>query len=238
MKAILLAAGLGTRLRPITETTPKCLVPIGGIPLLETWLRKLIEAGVGPCLINSHYLAETVSKFIDESIFKELVQIEYEPILLGTAGTLLNNIDFYQDEDGILMHADNYCNEDLRPFIESHRRRPKNCLMTMMTFRTSDPSNSGIVKVNSQNVAIEFFEKSKDLHGNLANGAIYIISPEMIKILKTEFIDASDFSLDILPYFMGKIFTHEIKGTLIDIGSPENYLLAQKMQENESQDKC
>jgi len=64
MRALLLAAGLGTRLRPLTDTVPKCLVPIKGQPLLGIWLDRLSKAGIGPFLINTHYLAEQVADFI------------------------------------------------------------------------------------------------------------------------------------------------------------------------------
>ena len=94
MRAILLAAGLGTRLRPITDTIPKCLVLIHGKPLLQIWLEKLTEVGIGPFLINTHYLHKQVEKFIEESEFSEQVELVYEEKLLGTAGTLSKNIDF------------------------------------------------------------------------------------------------------------------------------------------------
>ena len=94
MKAILLAAGLGTRLRPITDTTPKCLVPIGSKPLLQIWLERLSEAGIGPFLINTHYLADQVKTFVEESAFRKKITLVHENHLLGTAGTLIENLDF------------------------------------------------------------------------------------------------------------------------------------------------
>ena len=66
MKAILLAAGLGTRLRPITDNVPKCLVPINGKPLLGYWLDSLAKAGVGPILINLHHHSDKVIDFVKE----------------------------------------------------------------------------------------------------------------------------------------------------------------------------
>ena len=67
MRVLLLAAGCGTRLRPLTNTIPKCLVPINGQPLLDIWLNSLNKAGQGPFMINTHYLADQVHKFIEFS---------------------------------------------------------------------------------------------------------------------------------------------------------------------------
>ena len=134
MRALLLAAGLGTRLRPLTKTIPKCLVPIKGKPLLEIWLEGLTEAGVGPFLVNTHYLACQVEDYVNSSQYRNVLTIANEPDLLGTAGTLMKNLDFFQGEDGMLIHADNYCLADLSAFQQAHRDRPNGCLMTMMTF--------------------------------------------------------------------------------------------------------
>ena len=90
LKALILAAGFGTRLRPLTLNKPKCLVEIGGIPLLENWLIKLEAIGCNETLINTHYLSTKVDNFLG-SYNSEKMKIKsvYEPILLGTLGTLL-----------------------------------------------------------------------------------------------------------------------------------------------------
>ena len=90
----MLAAGLGTRLRPLTLNTPKCLVEINGEPLLINWLNKLKKIGCDEVLINTHYLASDVEKVIKEWGENNLkVTITYEEELLGTAGTLRRNLD-------------------------------------------------------------------------------------------------------------------------------------------------
>ena len=95
MRALLLAAGLGTRLRPLTDVTPKCLAPIRGRPLLDIWLERLSAAGIGPYLINTHYLASQVVEYVESSKYKSLVTIVHEPVLAGTAGTLIGNLGFF-----------------------------------------------------------------------------------------------------------------------------------------------
>ncbi len=229
MRALLLAAGLGTRLKPLTDSLPKCLAPIKGKPLLEIWLERLTNAGVGPFLVNTHYLSGQVEDYIRGSKFQKQVRMVEESTLLGTAGTLIANIDFFNCEDGMLIHADNYCLANLEIFQQVHQNRPKGCLMTMMTFRTDTPSSCGIVELNESGVVIDFHEKVANPPGNLANGAVYILSAELMKNLALDFSNVRDFSCEVLPHLRGRIFTYEISETLIDIGTPASYKKANNL---------
>lgn len=232
MKVILLAAGFGTRLRPLTNNIPKCLVPIKGKPLLQIWLENLTSAGLKFFLINTHYLSIQVESFIKKSEFKDMCILKYEEKLLGTAGTLLANTSFINEEDCMLIHADNYCLADINMFIKAHKNRPEYCLMTMLTFRTNDPSSCGIVELNEDKVVVDFHEKIKSPPGNIANGAVYILSYELINYLKSEIPNATDFSNDIIPLFKGRIFSYETSEIFIDIGSPDSYSKANSFYEN------
>lgn len=229
MRVLLLAAGYGTRLRPLTNTIPKCLIPINGNPLLGIWLEQLIQAGMGPFLINTHYLSIQVESFIKDSPYKNLVTLVHEEELLGTAGTLIKNLAFFQGGEGMLIHADNYCLADFKTFEKVHHQRPSDCVMTMMTFRTDSPSSCGIVEIDHRGVVVGFHEKVSNPPGNLANGAIYALSPEILMEISKEFPLAKDFSLDILPRFLGRIFTHEIKESLIDVGTMQKYEMANEI---------
>ena len=229
MKALLLAAGFGTRLRPLTDTTPKCLVPIKGKPLLEIWLERLQEAGINDFLINTHYLSKQVESFINSSKYKSQVQLVFESELLGTAGTLSANLDFFDNDDGLFIHADNYCLGDLVAFIDAHRHRPPNCLMTMMTFRSENPASCGIVEIDAQNIVRGFHEKVSNPPSNLANGAVYILSNEMLNKIIQNFSHVNDFSTGILPHFIGKIYTYETHEVFMDIGTPKTYIAANNL---------
>ena len=171
MRAILLAAGLGTRLRPLTDTTPKCLVSISGKPLLDIWCESLLAAGVTRLLINLHYKSGLVQQHISKSKFANSVEMIFEPQLLGTAGTLNANKQFFGGQDGILLHADNYCEADIKQLIAAHTNRPSVCDLTMLAFRTPTPHTCGILEVDKQNILKQMYEKSHDYHGNLANAA-------------------------------------------------------------------
>ncbi len=223
MRAILLSGGYGTRLRPLTLQVPKCLVPIKNKPLLEIWLERLTEANIGPLLVNTHYLKDQVENFIAVSKFKDRVNLVYEENLLGTAGTLISNLDFYGNQDGLLIHADNYCLADFSAFQEAHRNRPSECLMTMMTFRTDSPTSCGIVELNERGIVVGFYEKMLNPPGNLANGAIYILSAELLDMLRTKLFLAKDFSTEIIPLLLGRVYSYEINEVLMDIGSLDSY---------------
>jgi mannose-1-phosphate guanylyltransferase len=221
MKALLLAAGLGTRLRPLTDRIPKCLVPIRGKPLLDIWLENLYAAGIGPILVNTHYLAAVVEEHLLQSLHRSQVLTVYEPKLLGTAGTIRANAAFFAGDDGMVVHADNYCNFDFRKLLLAHETRPRNCAITMLTFRTATPQSCGIVELDSKGVITAFHEKVSNPPSDLANGAIYVFSREAIKWIQES--DVSDLSTEVIPRFIGQIYSYECDGILEDIGTPQAY---------------
>ena len=220
MKVLLLAAGLGTRLRPLTDFTPKCLVPIKGQALLGIWLDRLTAAGFGPFLINTHYLSEQVHEFIAASGHAAHVTLVSEPILRGTAGTLIDNLDFFEGQDGLVIHADNYCLADFHAFLKAHQTRPSHCEITMMTFRSEAPQTCGIVELDEQGVVVKFHEKVPHPPGNLANGAVYFLSAKLLARMKSDFSSATDFSIDVLQNLMFNMYTYETKEFFLDIGTP------------------
>ena len=161
INALLLAGGLGTRLRPLTDTIPKCLVPIGGKPLLERWLDTLSQINCTSVLINKHYLAEQVDAFLKSVDYSNMnVQTIFEEQLLGTAGTLLKNKDFFDKSNvNLMIHADNATDISLDQLIAAHLNRTPGCILTMLTFNTDSPETCGIVKTDRQGIVVEFHEK-------------------------------------------------------------------------------
>jgi mannose-1-phosphate guanylyltransferase len=213
-------------LRPLTDSVPKCLVPIKGQPLLGIWLDRLTQAGIGPFLINTHYLADQVEAFIQVSPYRDQVTLVNELELHGTAGTLIENLGFFQSEDGLLIHADNYCLANFTAFQHAHRNRPPECVMTMMTFRTTEPSSCGIVELDERGVVVGFHEKVEDPPGNLANGAVYLLSANLLTIIDHHFHSITDFSTEVLGRFVGQIYSYETSEVFLDIGTPESYVQA------------
>lgn len=222
MKAILLAAGLGVRLKPLTENTPKCMIMIKNRPLLDYWIEILEKGGVEEVLINLHYLPNIVENYLREKKTSLKIKTVYEPSLLGTGGTILANKDFFSPGPVMVIHADNYSIFDLKEFARVFKNRKKNISMTMMTFETDDPENSGIVTVDFDGTVIEFHEKKKHTKGNIANGAVYLITSEIIEFMGKLNKEVIDFSLDVIPFFMGKINTYHNDIYHIDIGTIKN----------------
>lgn len=227
MKALLLAAGLGTRLRPITNSIPKCLVPINGKPLLDYWLENLFNAGINEFLINTSYLSEQVKDFVENSIYRDKITLIHEDVLLNTGGTLLANKDFFNNETFMLVHADNLTFCDFKAFFSSHKHRPKNCDLSMMLFESDNPSNCGIVEVDNK-IVYKFHEKVANPPSNLANGAVYICEPSMLSFLESLHKKDIDFSKDVIPKFMGRIYTYLNDVYHRDIGTVESYALDRK----------
>jgi mannose-1-phosphate guanylyltransferase len=223
LKALLLAAGLGTRLRPVTDNVPKCLVPIHGRPLLDYWLQMLHDAGVGPLLLNLHHMADQVQEHLRQSPFSPMVSPVYEAELLGTAGTLLSNRDFFAGEACMLIHADNLSLFDVKAFLRRHRERPRGCEITMMTFDTDAPQSCGIVELDTDGVVQAFHEKQSDPPGNLANGAVYLLEPGVLEYLASLNKATIDFSTEVLPRYLGRICAFKNDRYHRDIGTVASY---------------
>ena len=233
LRCLLLAAGLGKRLRPITNTIPKCLVEINNEPLLGRWLRTINKLGCESALINTHYLAAKVENYLDNVSFNNMkIKVTFEEELLGTAGTLISNIDFFRDCTVILIHADNVTTTDLSFLLEGHYSRSSNALITMLTFKTDKPSSCGIVETDQKGIVTSFHEKEPNPPGNIANGAVYIFNSSFIDLLAKMKTKINDFSMDVLPKFIGRIQTVHVNSSFIDIGTETNLKKAQNVFSN------
>jgi mannose-1-phosphate guanylyltransferase len=227
MIALLLSAGLGTRLRPVTDHLPKCLVPINGKPLIDYWFENLSAAGVTRFIVNTHYMAEKVERHIGLGPWKNNVTLLHEPELLLTGGTILACKPFLTHEPFMVVHADNLSFCDFSAFIDAHRTRPEHCEITMMTFATDTPQSCGIVALNDRGVVTEFHEKVAHPPGNLANAAVYILEPSVLAFVESLHKEKVDFSTEVLPRFINRIYTFHNDGYHRDIGTLESYALAQ-----------
>lgn len=228
MHAILLAGGLGTRLRPLTDHTPKCLVPINGVPLLDYWLDLLLPNGIDAVLINTHYLPEQVAAHVANSRWRDRITLSHEPELLGTAGTLLRNRDFVGNKPFLAAHADNLTRFDLRGFLRAHANRAEGVVATMMTFDSDHPQSCGIVELDDNHIVTAMHEKQPNPPGTLANGAIYIFDPSVFATIRTIDNPMPDISTDLLPLLMGRIQAYHNATYLRDIGTPHSLRLAEQ----------
>ena len=227
MKALLLAAGFGTRLRPLTEMIPKCMVPIHGKPLLEYWLDILLPTYTEKVLINTHYLPDVVRRYVIASPWANRIELVHEETLLGTGGTLLANRAFLEDSAFLVAHADNLTRFDIAAFIAAHKTRPIGVEMTMMTFQTDAPSSCGIVEQDAEGRVIAFHEKVEHPPGHCANAAVYIMEPSVIDFMASCESSVIDLSTEVLPHYMGRIYGFHNGNYHRDIGTPESLRLAE-----------
>lgn len=228
MRALLLAAGFGKRLRPLTRRVPKCLVPIDGKPLLGYWLSLLFDGGVEHVLVNLHWLADEVRAYVESSPYAFRVTTVYEDELLGTGGTILKNRSFFNEDPFMVIHADNLSLFDASSFMERHVNRPSETEITMMTFTATEPSSCGIVEIDSRGIVQSFHEKVANPPGNLANAAVYIVEPSVIAFLSSLEKEVIDFSNDVLPHYLGRMNTFHNRVYHRDIGTLDSLETAEK----------
>jgi mannose-1-phosphate guanylyltransferase len=226
MKALLLAAGFGSRLGNITKEIPKPLVKVGDSAILEFCLTQLSQSGVTEVVINSHYLAEQIESFIEGFTTPLKVRVSFEEILLGTAGTLRKHFDELSTNDFIVMHADNYFAAPMAKFATEHKKRKVGKFGTLGTFETQSPENCGVVILNQDKTIKEFHEKVAVPPSNIANAAIYFFTPDIRQPLFELSQQENDISKHLIPKIMNGLFTHNFDGLFVDIGTPEGLKLA------------
>jgi mannose-1-phosphate guanylyltransferase len=202
-------------------------MPVGGRPLLEYWLQTLYFSGVRNVLVNKHFHSDKVDAFLAREQFVDWVSSVFEADLLGTAGTLRANSDFFRGHTTILIHADNWCQCDFGAFINHHLNlRPLDCPITMMTFDTHTPGSCGIVETDGRGVVTAFHEKVANPPGTRANAAVYMLEPEVAEWVD-EHSEVTDFSTEVLPNYVGRISTWHNSGVHRDIGTLEALISAQ-----------
>jgi mannose-1-phosphate guanylyltransferase len=225
VKAFLLAAGNGTRLRPLTDTIPKCLVPVRGTPLLHIWLEVCRRFAINEVLINLHAHAKLVRHYLRHKTNGIRVHVIEEPELLGSAGTLRANRDWIASEDCFwIFYADVLTCADLENMMKLHqRRRP---VATLGVCPVSDPARCGIVDVSEDGIVREFVEKPQKPTSNLAFSGLMIGTPELLEVIP-ECIPA-DIGFHVLPRLTGRMLSFPVTDYLLDVGTMENYLTAQE----------
>ena len=223
MKAFLLAAGLGTRLRPLTLTTPKCLIPICGKPLLEWWIKLFEKHGIKHVLINLHYLADQVENFLKNYDTDIQFELFYEEHLLGSAGTIKANKSFIDNEKFLIAYADNLTNFNITQFLEYHNSH--SLPFSMALFKTDTPKMKGIVELDHDNTVVSFEEKPDNPKSNLANAGIYIAEPEIVNCIDKVY---ADIGYDLLPKLTGRMKGFSSDYYLLDIGTLKHLEQANK----------
>lgn len=225
MKAFLLAAGHGTRLRPITNEVPKCLVPIRGTPMLAIWLRLCKNLGITELLINLHAHSNAVRTFLAQCGDVPVpVRVVEEKQLLGSAGTLRANRRWVEGEDLFwVFYADVLHRADLRAMLGLHQRH--RLAATLGVYEVSDPRRCGIVTANSDGIIEDFVEKPTHPAGKMAFSGLMIGTRAMLDAIPDGV--PTDIGFHVLPRLTGQMLAFPIRDYLLDVGTPEKYRQAQ-----------
>jgi NDP-sugar pyrophosphorylase family protein len=230
-KAMVLAAGEGTRLQPLTLRTPKALLPVAGVPLIIRTLAWLRGHGVLDVAINLHHLGHMIERAVGDGSRLELnVHYSAEDKLLGTAGAVKKMEPFF-DGPFVLVYGDVLTDANLTEMARLHRER--SALATIALHRVSDPSQAGIVQIDSSGRVGAFVEKppAGSAHGNFANGGVYILERTILKHIPADTF--CDFGYDVFPLLVGEkqpVYGYPLPETtyLVDIGTPTKYRQANR----------
>lgn len=237
MKALILAAGLGTRLLPYTEHTPKPLFPLGGRPLIDIIIKRLEASGCESIIINTHHLHNRIIDFIDSGKYSIPVITRHEPEILGTAGAIKNVSDFWNNKPFIVINSDIFTDIDLREVYSFHMRHGHPATLVLTDYEEfnnvpvdDDDFITGFDKNNSDsfpcpdssnNIALESSHRDKK---RFAFTGIQVLNPEVL-----DFIPANKFShsIDVYRQMLAsgkKIYSYiPLKHSWNDMGTPERY---------------
>lgn len=231
MKALILAAGLGTRLRPLTDAIPKPMIPIGGKPLLEHHIEHLAASGIKDICINLHYLPEHITDYFgDGANWGVQITYKFEPDILGTAGAIKNFQEQLSDPF-LLLYGDMLHRVNLSPLIACHKE--KNGLGTLVVNKTDDPVIKDIVELGEDQRVLRLITKPHDIttlspfQWNMQ--AIYVFSKKIC-----DYIPAGryvELDHEVLPEVIQrgeKLFDYETQEPIFDIGTWENYQKAEQ----------
>lgn len=201
-QAMLLTAGRGTRLRPLTENVPKCMVPLLGKPLLEHTIEHLRANGITQIIINLHYLPEVVPDYFGDGSRWD-VQLTYAPEaeLLGTAGSVKKSARFF-DGPFFVWYGDNLSTCRLDRLWQQHQWKAG--VATIALHEREDPTQSGIVGLDATQRITRFLEKPNvdQVFSHWVNAGIFVLDPEVLDSISDQY--PVDFGRDVFPQLLAE----------------------------------
>lgn len=224
MKAFLLAGGHGTRLRPLTDSVPKCLAPIRGEPLLDIWLDLCAGSGITEVLINLHAHSQVIERHLQRTKPPVSVRLIREDRLLGSAGTVAANRSWIGSDAAFwILYSDVLTNTNLRRMREFHSRHGG--VATLGLYQVPDPSRCGVALTDDAGFITEFEEKPQTPRSNWVFSGIMVAGSHLFDWIPP-WVPA-DIALHVLPRLLGKMRAYRIHDYLLDIGTLPNYHKAQ-----------
>lgn len=224
MQAVILSAGVGIRLRPLTKKMPKVMVPINDKPLLEWHIKHLKRFGIREIFINLHYLPDSITKYFDDGD-RLGVNIVYsrEKKLLGTGGALIN-FKSLLNQIFLVLYGDVFTSLNIDNLLRFHLKRKADC--TIVVRKTDHAEDSDLVVFGESLRVKKFYFKPHKKLPSTQYGitAIYLFNPEVLKLLpnKTPFDLAKDF-LPLLLKHKKRLFCYNTDEIIKDIGTIERY---------------
>ncbi len=228
-KAMILAAGKGTRLRPLTNRTPKAMVPVDGRPLLEHTIELLREHGVRDIAVNLHAHADAITEhFGDGSRFGVSLTYSFEPQLLGTAGAVKELEEFFKDGPFYVVYGDVLTRLDLGSLLEHHRGC--GAMATIALHQPEDLARCGVVQQDENGWITSFIEKPHvgSTADVWANAGIYMMEPVLLQRMRAD--APQDFGRDVFPELVGNgggLAGFRSDAVFWDVGSAERLRLAE-----------
>lgn len=224
LKAFLLAGGHGTRLRPLTDSIPKCLVPIQGKPLLNIWLELCARSGITEVLINLHAHSQAIKQHLKRKGLPVSVRVVEEDQLLGSAGTLAKNRDWIGSDRAFwVLYSDVLTNTNLKRMSDFHFGHAG--IATLGLYQAPDPSRCGVAITDSAGIIIDFEEKPLAPQSDWVFAGLMVASPIIFDLIPP--CIPADIASDVLPRMLGKMLAYPINDYLLDIGTVHNYEQAQ-----------
>jgi mannose-1-phosphate guanylyltransferase len=213
MKAIILAAGKGMRLRPLTDALPKVMIPVNGKPILEYHLENLARAGINDIFINLHFLPEAITNhFGDGARWGVHIRYSHEADILGTAGAVGKLKSPLRGGAFLVVYGDNYLEANLAGFIEESATRDG--VGTIAVCEKADVAGSGILELGKDDEILRFKEKPApgEVFSRWVNAGLLYLRPEIFNHIPAGF---SDFGLDVIPSLLrkrGRLYAYRISG--------------------------
>ncbi len=224
-QAVILAGGLGTRLRPITETIPKPMVEINGKPFLEYLFEHLKKYGITRIILCAGYLGNKIEEYFGNGEkFGLEIKYSYEEELLGTAGAIKNAEKLIETNVFLVLNGDTYNNLDINALLETHKS--SNLSLTMTVTSAVNPQEQELVEVKEGRI-INFYRRNTIEHKEylqrnsnpLINAGVYVFNKNILNLIPPKEKVSSE--KELFPSLIGKIGVFECKGYYKDIANPQ-----------------
>ncbi|MCE5254162.1 MAG: NDP-sugar synthase [Actinomycetia bacterium] len=226
MRVMIMAAGIGTRLRPLTDLVPKPMAPIVNRPALYHILRLLSRHGFREVIINLHHLPEAITGYFGDGNGMGMeIRYSFEPDLLGTAGGVRNNASFLESGTFLVVSGDALTDIDLTGLVAAHRRYGS--IATLAVKEVADPSLYGVVVTDDEDRVVGFQEKPslEEARSRLCNCGIYVFEPEILAHILPSGFD--DFGRRVFPDLLRhgiRFQAHAVGGYWSDVGNLHEYI--------------